>query len=117
DRLRQLAEAEDVKNFFRVHNDFHELFIRASGNATLFELITNLVKKFQRLRIASLSLPGRMDLSVREHEKIIDAFRRRAADQAEKLVRKNAEEGGRVLMEKGDSPVRRRPQEEAAAAE
>jgi DNA-binding GntR family transcriptional regulator len=36
---------------------------------------------------------------VQEHEKIIDAFRRKDADLAETLVRKNAEYGGRVLME------------------
>jgi DNA-binding GntR family transcriptional regulator len=102
DKLRQLAEAADGKSFFKVHNDFHDLFLHAAGNETLLDLITNLVKKFQRLRIASLSLPGRMLLSVKEHDKIIEAFRRRNADLAEKLVRKNAEDGGRVLMEKGD---------------
>jgi DNA-binding GntR family transcriptional regulator len=102
DKLRQFAEAGDVKNFFKVHNDFHDLFLRAGGNETLLELINNLVKKFQRLRIASLSIPGRMLLSVQEHEKIIEAFRRRNAELAERLVRKNAEDGGRVLMEQGE---------------
>jgi DNA-binding GntR family transcriptional regulator len=105
DRLRNLAESGDIKQFFKIHNDFHELFIRASGNVTLFELITNLVKKFQRLRIASLSYPGRMGRSVREHEKIIEAFRARSVDVAEKLVRENAEDSGWVLMRKGE-PVR-----------
>jgi DNA-binding GntR family transcriptional regulator len=35
---------------------------------------------------------------VQEHEKIIDAFRKKDPDLAETLVRKNAEYGGRVLM-------------------
>jgi DNA-binding GntR family transcriptional regulator len=39
-----------------------------------------------------------MAVSVQEHEKIIDAFRKKDADLAETLVRKNAEYGGRVLM-------------------
>jgi len=39
-----------------------------------------------------------MEVSVQEHEKIIDAFRRKNADLAETLVRTNAEYGGRVLM-------------------
>lgn len=108
EKLRTLAESADMRHFFKVHNDFHELFIKAAGNETLFELITNLVKKFQRLRIASLSLPGRMHLSVKEHEKIIEAFRKRNADLAERLVRKNAEDGGRVLMEKSESAVARK---------
>lgn len=99
DKLNSLAREGDVKHFFKVHNDFHDLFLRAADNEKLLELIDTLMQKFQRLRVASLSLPGRMDVSVQEHSKIIEAFRQRDADLAEHLVRKNAEYGGRVLMQ------------------
>jgi DNA-binding GntR family transcriptional regulator len=99
DKLRLLAEESDVRNFFKVHNNFHDLFIKAADNDKLTELITTLLGRFQRLRIASLSLPGRMELSVKEHQKIIDAFRDRNADLAENLVRSNAEYGGKVLVQ------------------
>lgn len=98
-RLSKLASAGDVKTFFRVHNEFHEQFIRASGNEKLLELIQQLLKKFDRLRIASLSLPGRMEISVQEHEKIIDAFENHDGDTADRLVRKNAAYGGQVLLQ------------------
>ncbi|MDD3801809.1 MAG: GntR family transcriptional regulator [Desulfuromonas thiophila] len=98
-RLAKLASAGDVKTFFRVHNEFHEHFIRASGNSRLLELIQQLLKKFDRLRIASLSLPGRMEISVQEHRKIIDAFRQRDSETADLLVRKNAAYGGQVLIQ------------------
>jgi DNA-binding GntR family transcriptional regulator len=99
DKLRLLAEESDVRNFFKVHNSFHDSFIKAADNDKLTELITTLVGRFQRLRIASLSLPGRMELSVKEHQKIIDAFRDGNADLAESLVRSNAEYGGKVLVQ------------------
>lgn len=99
ERLAKLASAGDVKTFFRVHNEFHEQFIRASGNEKLLELIQQLLKKFDRLRIASLSLPGRMEISVQEHVKIIDAFKKRDGDTADLLVRKNAAYGGQVLIQ------------------
>ena len=98
-RLSKLASVGDVKTFFRVHNEFHEQFIRASGNEKLLELIQQLLKKFDRLRIASLSLPGRMEISVQEHEKIIDAFESHDGDTADRLVRKNAAYGGQVLIQ------------------
>ncbi len=98
DKLAELARQNDIKHFFKVHSEFHDLFIKAADNEKLRELINGLVTKFQRLRLTSLSLPGRMIISVQEHEKIIDAFRRKDADTAEDLVRKNAEYGGRVLM-------------------
>lgn len=98
-KLAELARIGDFKHFFKVHNDFHEMFIKAADNEKLQELIAGLVTKFQRLRFTSLSLPGRMAIAVQEHEKIIEAFRKKDADLAETLVRKNAEYGGRVLMD------------------
>ena len=105
-KLAELARIGDIKHFFKTHNDFHELFIKAADNEKLHELIAGLVTKFQRLRFASLSLPGRMEISVQEHEKIIDAFRNKDANLAETLVRKNAEYGGSVLMN-GTSPIKK----------
>jgi DNA-binding GntR family transcriptional regulator len=102
DKLRQLAEEGDIKHFFKIHNDFHELFRKAADNEKLDEMISGLVSKFQRLRYESLSKPGRMKISVQEHNKIIEAFKARDADLAEQLVRKNAEYGGRVLMDGGE---------------
>lgn len=115
ERLRLLSKNGDVKNFFRVHNDFHDLFIRSADNDKLHELINNLVRKFQRLRMASLSLPGRMRVSVEEHEKIIEAFRKRDAALSEKLVRKNAEYGGKVLMQGSKGIPALKPDELSAA--
>lgn len=103
-RLAGLAEVNDIKNFCKTHDEFHAMFINASDNEKLKELIFGLVSRFQRLRYMSLSLPGRMKISVQEHEKIIDAFRQKDAEAAEKLVRKNAEYGGRVLIDGAVSP-------------
>ena len=72
-------------------------------------LIRSLVEKFQRLRIASLSLPGRMQISVQEHEKIIEAFRNKDAILAEKLVTQEC----RVWRQRPDAERRRKPAAEA----
>lgn len=103
ERLREMADHGDVKHFFKVHNDFHDLFIKASDNEKLRDMINNLVTRFQRLRLMSLSVPGRMALSVQEHTKIIEAFRKRECETAEALVRNNAEYGGKVLMDGDDN--------------
>ncbi|RII29735.1 MAG: GntR family transcriptional regulator [Geobacter sp.] len=102
-RLSELASTNDIKTFFRVHSDFHDLFIKAADNEKLRDLITSLVTRFQRLRLMSLSMPNRMKISVQEHEKILEAFRKKDAGAAEKLVSKNAEYGGKVLMGGGVS--------------
>jgi DNA-binding GntR family transcriptional regulator len=99
ERLRVMADHGDVKQFFKVHNDFHDLFIKASDNDKLRDMINALVTRFQRLRLMSLSVPGRMSISVQEHAKIIEAFRTRDCELAEALVRTNAEYGGKVLVD------------------
>ena len=99
EKLEQIATAGDIKTFFRVHNEFHELFIRASGNDKLGELINQLVLKFNRLRLASLAQPGRMAISVQEHRKIIEAFRKHDGELADNLVRRNATIGAEVLIQ------------------
>ncbi|PLY02737.1 MAG: GntR family transcriptional regulator [Desulfuromonas sp.] len=98
-RLEELARLGDVKTFFRVHNEFHELFIRAAGNEKLSELIDQLVMKFNRSRMASLALPGRMEISVNEHRKIIQAFKERDTETADNLVKKTAAYGAQVLIQ------------------
>jgi len=99
ERLETLAEDGDIKAFFKVHNEFHDLFIKAAGNEKLLELINQLMLKFNRLRIASLAIPGRMQISVNEHKKILDAFRKKDGERADGLVRKTAAYGGQVLIQ------------------
>lgn len=98
-KLRTLAGEGDVKAFFRIHNEFHEIFLKAADNNKLYELIHQLGMKFSRLRMASLSVAGRMEISVEEHEKLLDAFRRKDGDAAENLVKKTASIGSKVLLE------------------
>jgi len=98
-RLAQLAKDGDVKTFFRVHNEFHEVFIKAAGNEKLYDMINQLVMKFKRLRLASLSQPGRMEISVEEHRNMIRAFREHDGDRADSLVRHAATIGADVLIQ------------------
>ncbi len=99
ERLKALAAEGDVKAFYRVHSEFHDLFLKASGNSKLVELIQQLGMKFNRLRMASLSVEGRMNISVAEHDKLLEAFRKHDGQLAENLVKKTAAIGGKVLLE------------------
>lgn len=105
EKLKHLAADGDIKNFYRAHNEFHDLFIKAAGNQKLAELIQQLGMKFIRLRMASLSAPGRMDISVAEHERLIEAFKMQDGQLAENLVKQTAAIGGRVLLDMVTKPA------------
>ena len=99
ERLQKIASEGDVKNFFRVHNEFHEVFIKAAGNEKLYDMINQLVMKFKRLRLASLSQPGRMAVSVEDHRDMIEAFKNHDGERADSLVRHAATIGADVLIQ------------------
>ncbi len=106
-QMARCAEAEDIRGFFDLDNQFHEVFHQACGNDKLYHLIRTLVQHYVRFRIAALSVPGRMKNSVHQHEEIVDAFRKRDAELVDRLVRANAEQGCEVLvreLEKAASP-------------
>lgn len=93
------AERGDAKTFSKIDNQFHDVFLRACGNEKLWKLLHNLVQQFERFRMASISLPGRMMESIRQHEDIVNAFRKKDAVLVERLVKLNAERGAELLVQ------------------
>lgn len=97
--MGKCAEKNDVKGFFKFDAQFHDTFLKACGNEKLCALIHHLVQQFERFRITAMSLPGRMQDSVRQHREIIEAFRNGDEHLVERLVKANAERGRDVLVE------------------
>lgn len=98
----QMEEAnakQDHKRVFRLHNEFHEVFLKASGNDHLFLLTRSLVSKFQRFRIL-LTISGKSEGSFAQHREIIHAFRERNTETAVRLVAENAIFGREVIISK-----------------
>ena len=95
--LRQCAEKGDAIACYRVHNEFHAVFVRACGNERLYQLVKTLVQQFQRYRL-SLSVMGKLKTAIEQHRAIVKAFEARDPDLAERLVRENALEGGETLI-------------------
>ncbi len=96
--MEKSQEKGNVKNFFKLDNQFHEVFIKGCRNEKLCALIHQLVEQFERFRITALSLPGRMQNSVMQHKEIIEAIEDKKTDLVATLVRANAESNCEVLV-------------------
>lgn len=96
--LRRCFDEGNVPGMVRVHNEFHEVFVHASGNERLELLLSGLVQQFQRFRIA-LSHTESVRDSIRVHEEIIAAFRARDAEGAARLVSENSLQGSEALLQ------------------
>lgn len=96
-QMEAAVEKKDLRRIFALHNEFHDIFLRACGNEKLRTLVQNMVMQFQRFRLL-LSMPGRIEELIKQHWEIIAAFRRRDADLAESLVKQNAAYGKKILL-------------------
>jgi DNA-binding GntR family transcriptional regulator len=97
-RQMEIAAAKkDLRKVLVLHNEFHDIFLKACGNEKLHAIVQNMVMQFQRFRLI-LAMRGKIEGSIRQHREIIDAFRKRNADMAESLVIKNAQYGKKVLL-------------------
>lgn len=98
-----LSNEKSVGRFFKIHNQFHDIFLKASDNERLYQLNCQLMEPFKRFRLTSLAIEGRFSQAVKTHEEIIRVFRERDAEKAEELVTKNVLEGGIALLKKLES--------------
>jgi DNA-binding GntR family transcriptional regulator len=96
-QMEAAAAKKDLRKVLLLHNEFHEIFLKACGNEKLHSIVQNMVMQFQRFRLI-LAVRGKIEGSIRQHREIIDAFRKRNADLAESLVIKNAHYGKKVLL-------------------
>jgi DNA-binding GntR family transcriptional regulator len=99
EQLADLAEKEHVEAFFKKNEEFHNCFLKLCGNEKLIEVRDNMVKRFLGYRMATLSLPGRLMDSVKQHSSIIRAFKRRDGRLVEAVVVEHALLGGDELAD------------------
>ena len=96
--MRRCYLKGDTGAMVPVHNEFHEIFVQASGNDRLAGIVKSLVSQFQRFRI-TLSHTSAIEDSIKLHDEIIRAFRERDCERAAVLVAENSTQGSAALLE------------------
>lgn len=95
-RMQEQARRGAVDDFFHTNAEFHELFVRASGNPTLQEMYRRLLGQMGRYLTRSLALRGSLGKSIGEHEAILEAVEAGDAEQAAALLADHIEVPQRV---------------------
>ena len=91
---------------------FHLLVARASGNSYLHSTLSNIAEIFHRYPGAELTLAGRGESALAEHQALLLALERRDADLAEQLIGEHLQRGMDALLALCDA----KPARPAAAA-
>lgn len=86
---RSASNQDDIQQAAVLNKQFHEWLIHIASNPWLRQILSNLDDHLQRYRTLSNFQTGRLDKSVDEHQRILDAMKRRDADTAEKAIREH----------------------------
>jgi DNA-binding GntR family transcriptional regulator len=87
DRLVALASAGDLEGYFWTNLEFRDEEARIAGNERLRQLLDALGLHVLVTRYAGLSLPRRLDASVRDHESLLRAYETRNVELAVAVAR------------------------------
>ena len=82
----------DVLVYSDLNAEFHNLIFNICGNKRLIKIYDNLSNSEHRFRIRSLrNNPERLKYSLKEHQEILEALKRKDSEQAYKLGQKHIE--------------------------
>lgn len=102
--LKDACQRRDLAHYFEANSSFHRFIAELARNERLYRMIETLRGEIQKTRVISLSLPQRLDYSMREHDQIMDAFLKKNAQLAESMVVRhlnNHKEALRKALEPG----------------
>jgi len=87
--IETIVEGHTYSTYSKLNYQFHMSIYRSSGNEPLVKIIEDLMEATHRVRYAYDLMPERTDTSNIEHKSILEALKKRKADQAESEIRKH----------------------------
>ena len=76
----------DTEHLKELDTEFHSVIFDASGNRMLARILSELHKNIKSYRRLSLTVPGRLEHSLKEHREILEAIKNGDAELAERLT-------------------------------
>lgn len=87
--LKDAYQEKDVQRYFDINGKFHNFIAEIARNERLYRLVGEMRQEIRKTRILALQLPQRLDISMREHDQLLDAFLKRNPELAESVVMKH----------------------------
>ena len=86
-KLEEAARLGDAVTYFWSIVDFHNIEADVAGNTAVRAVLDSIGLRTLRARHVSLSLPGRLETSVEDHRRLMQAYQDRDAELATALAR------------------------------
>jgi len=99
-KMEKLANKKDPLAYSEVDLKFHELIVNNCGNKRLIQMRKNISDQAQRYRISSLRTPRRLKESLKEHQKILEAFKTKDPKKADVISQKHIQNALKNILAK-----------------
>ena len=99
-KMEKLANKKDLSAYSEVDLKFHELIVNTCRNKRLIQMRKNISDQAQRYRIGSLSIPKRLKESLKEHQKILEAFKTKDPKKADSTSQKHIQNALKNILVK-----------------
>lgn len=96
---RQALADGDIEVFIQLNTTFHDRLYKASESEHLYRMIHDLRDYFYRYRRIILHVKGMPEVSLRDHERMIQAMRDGDEKAVESLVREHVTRGMNIVMQ------------------
>ena len=80
-------DEKEIRRYAREDFKFHQAVVQFSDAQRLINLIATLHDYIRIFRLTTMGVSGRMKISLEEHRDLLDAFRRKNAEEAEQRMR------------------------------
>jgi len=79
----------DVNSYIILNHTFHTQISRLCGNQRLSNMFTNVRDHSHMFRVRGLTIAGRLETSLQEHQEIIEAIKKRDSSRAEAAAKRH----------------------------
>ena len=87
EQLEEAFQAGDMQGYMGVNHDYHLFIQEKAGNQVLSKIVSGLRNVILVHRYRQIYTPGRLAESMEEHRRLIEAFRARDGERADRLMR------------------------------
>jgi len=87
--MREKLDEGEMKQYSLGNWNFHQVIYRNCPNLPAVEIVLSIKNQLNRYNVKTIFIQGRGENSFAEHRAILDALKRRDADEAEECMRKH----------------------------
>lgn len=97
--MKTLSESNDLEGFFKENVDFHFTLFEISGNTSLLSFLEIISKKISLFRKNTFLQPRDLSISLKEHNNILEALKKKNGRKAAQLMKKHVLKGKYIIQE------------------